>query len=175
MTPDMTLDMTRTATESGVLLGLPHGDAWRSLLKVLPLGPGDRVLTTSSTDLDPGLGGLTHLLWWDPSIAAVVVPRDEAEGGTPTDLDDVRRAIELTGSEALLLVDAGSRGGLDGLERDAHVADLVAASAGGRRPHQEPASLLAWSPRLTPALSVLDCLHPLSYDVLARVGRGGCE
>ncbi len=60
----------------------------------------------------PGSGsshGLAHLLWWDASVRAVLVERD---GHDCTDaryeayVDQVRRTIELTGSDAALLVSA---------------------------------------------------------------------
>jgi hypothetical protein len=53
------------------------------------------------------LGGLAQLLWWDPSVRFVLVERDDtADVGTDywSYVADVRSAIELTGSDALLLV-----------------------------------------------------------------------
>jgi aspartate aminotransferase-like enzyme len=58
----------------------------------VPAGPGGTA----------GLGGLMHLLWWDPSVRAVVVPSEPTSTGPSVDIDDVRRAIELTGSAAVL-------------------------------------------------------------------------
>jgi hypothetical protein len=50
-----------------------------------------------------GLGGLTHLLWWDPSVCAVlVVPLTPAS--INVDVGAARQAIDLTGSDALLVV-----------------------------------------------------------------------
>ena len=63
---------------------------------------GHRILVTRP---DTGsLGGLAHLLWWDPSVRAVLVQRDEAGGDHTAYVDQVRHAIELTGSDAVLLV-----------------------------------------------------------------------
>lgn len=143
---------------SGVL-GLTHEAAWRKVMQRLALADRDRILTTSAED--PELGGLMHLLWWDPSVRAVLV-EDE------TEVDQVRRAIELTGSDAVVLVDASTPGRLRRLEQDARSADLVvAALACGET--GVPASLVTWSPRLAPALALLDGLQPLSYDALARL------
>ena len=88
---------------AGVLLGLPHEAAWRKVMQRLSVADRDRVLTTSAED--PELGGLMHLLWCDPSVRAVLLEDD-------TEVDQVRRAIELTGSDALLLVDASTPGRL---------------------------------------------------------------
>ena len=61
---------------------------------------GERILVTRP---DTGsLGGLTQLLWWDPSVRIVLVAGDEHAY-----VDDVRRAIELTGSDALLVDASG--------------------------------------------------------------------
>jgi hypothetical protein len=144
---------------SGVLLGLTHEAAWRKIMKRLSLAGRDGILTTSAED--PELGGLMHLLWWDPSVRAVLV-EDE------TELDQVRRAIELTGSDALLLVDASTPARLRRLEQEARSADLVVAALGCGE-SRVPASLVTWSPRLAPALALLDGLQPLSYDALARL------
>ncbi len=55
------------------------------------------------------LGGLTHLLWMDASVRAVLVERSGTKdsSGEPEFgeyVDQVRHAIELTGSGAALLV-----------------------------------------------------------------------
>jgi hypothetical protein len=49
-----------------------------------------------------GLGGLMHLLWWDPSVRAVLVASDERTNAPSVDVSEVRRAMELTGSDAVL-------------------------------------------------------------------------
>jgi hypothetical protein len=54
-----------------------------------------------------GLGGLMHLLWWDPSVRAVLVAPDETSTGPSVSVEDVRRAIELTGSDAVLQTSGG--------------------------------------------------------------------
>jgi hypothetical protein len=62
----------------------------------------DRIVVTR-----PGSGspdGLAHLLWWDTSVRAVLVERDETGADYDAYVDEVRAAIELTGSDALLLV-----------------------------------------------------------------------
>ena len=153
------LDWCDAAGGSGVLLGLAHEAAWRKVMQRLSLADGERILTTSAED--PELGGLMHLLWWGPSVRAVLVEDD-------TEVDQVRRAIELTGSEALLLVDATTPARLRSLEQDARSADLVLAALGWGE-SRVPASLVSWSQRLAPALALLDHVHPLSYDVLARL------
>ena len=139
------LDRCDVAGGTGVLLGLPHETAWRKVRQRLPLADRDRILTTSAED--PELGGLMHLLWWDPSVRAVLV-EDE------TEVDQVRRAIELTGSDALLLVDASTPGRLRRLDQDARSADLVVAALGCGG-SGVPATLVTWSPRLAPALARL--------------------
>jgi hypothetical protein len=90
---------------------------WADALVEAPLQAGDRVLVsglgqesarladlaaTCGFDVvhcDPAPGALTHLLWWDPAIRAVLVL-----GGPGTECDEAGRALELTGSDALLLV-----------------------------------------------------------------------
>ena len=92
--------------------------AWSEILGRLPLGPGDRVLMTGARadpdgwaraarnlgldvvcmEVDAGgaaVDGLTHLLWWDPSVRAVLVePGHPGEHGrgrrsrTPGDRPD---------------------------------------------------------------------------------------
>lgn len=158
---------TRTTRHgSGALLGPSHADAWEQVLKLLPLGEHDRVVRTG--DLE-GLSALVHLLWWAPSVRAVIVDQtaheDEDEDGST---EAIRRAIELSGSDALLLVDAPASEGMGRLQRQARWADLVLATDEGRGDDLVPATLLAWSPRLAPELELLDGLHPLSYDVVAR-------
>ena len=153
------LDGCDAAGGAGLLLGLTHEAAWRKVMQRLRLADRDRILTTSAED--PELGGLMHLLWWDPSVRAVLV---EGE----TEVDQVRRAIELTRSEAVLLVDASTSSRLRRLEQDARSADLVVAALGCGE-SRVPASLVTWSPRLAPALALLDGLQPLSYDALARL------
>ena len=143
----------------GVLLGLPHDAAWCKVKQRLHIEGRGRTVSTSPDD--PGLGGLMHLLWWNPSVSAVLVS-DEAE------VDHVRRAIELTGSDALLLIDASTPHRLRTVEQDTRSADLVVAALGcgaGR----VPASFVSWSLRLAPAMALLDGLQPMSYDVLARL------
>lgn len=149
------LDRCPASAGSGVLPDLSPAAAWRALMPRL-LCPGDRVATTSADD--PSLGGLIHRLWWDPSVRAVLVVRDETSP-VATDLDEVRRAVELSGSGALLLVDSC---GSHRLAADTGAADLVVAAAGR-------GSLLAWSPRLAPSLALLDGLLPVTYDVLERL------
>ena len=57
------------------------------------------------TRADSGfVGGLAHLLWWDASVRAVLVERAGTDADYEAYVDDVRRAIELTGSDAELLV-----------------------------------------------------------------------
>ena len=48
-------------------------------------------------------GGLTHLLWWDPSVRAVLVT-PVTPASLSADVEAARQAIDLTGSDALLLV-----------------------------------------------------------------------
>jgi aspartate aminotransferase-like enzyme len=62
----------------------------------------DVVCVGAGPDGAAGLGGLLHLLWWDPSVRAVLVAGDETTNGPAVDVDEVRRAIELTGSDAVL-------------------------------------------------------------------------
>ncbi len=50
------------------------------------------------------VAALTHLLWWDTTVRAVLVAGDARAAGTC--VDAVRDAMVLTGSTALLLVDA---------------------------------------------------------------------
>jgi aspartate aminotransferase-like enzyme len=103
-------------------------EAWSSLLST-QLPSGARVLTSRygrdasrlaaeaegagldvvSCDVEPGEGApvewFCHLLWWDPSIAAILVAQEESSTGVRTDIGAVRRAIDRSGSDALLLVD----------------------------------------------------------------------
>src|SRR4051812_8886719 len=90
---------------------------WADALVEAPLQPGDRVLVAGlgqesarlpglaaacgfdAVHCDPAAGALMHLLWWDPAIRAVLVL-----GGPGTACDEAGRALELTGSDALLLV-----------------------------------------------------------------------
>ncbi len=63
---------------------------------------GDRIVVTPACT--GTLGGLTHLLWWDPSVRVVLVEHDEPGTDITAYVDQVRTAIELTGSDAQLLV-----------------------------------------------------------------------
>ena len=55
--------------------------------------------------------GLTHLLWWDPSVRAVLVS-PVTPASMAADVAAARRAIDLTGSDALLVVaDLGAETG----------------------------------------------------------------
>ena len=49
------------------------------------------------------VAALTNLLWWDPSVRAVLVAGDARAAGTC--IEEIREAMVLTGSTALLLVD----------------------------------------------------------------------
>ena len=108
--------------------------AWSEILGRLPLGPGDRVLMTGARadpdgwataardlgldvvcmEVDAGgaaVDGLTHLLWWDPSVRAVLVS-PVTPASMAADVAAARRAIDLTGSDALLVVaDLGAEPG----------------------------------------------------------------
>jgi hypothetical protein len=172
-----------------VLLGLPHREVWRRLLERLPIADHGRILLTAAgTDpvgwaetagcLGYGVvgggaepGALRHLLWWDPSVRAVLVAPD-ATPGVAAAVEDARRAIELTGSDALLLVDASGSRGLEGLQEQTRSADLVVVTLGGQGRATGEATVVAWSLRLAPALASLDDLRPLSYDVVARLAHG---
>ena len=93
----------------------------------LPLGRGDRVLMTGAQadltrwattvrgfgldvvciEVDAGgaaLGALTHLLWWDPSVRAVLGLVPVTPASMTADVAAARQAIDLTGSDALLVV-----------------------------------------------------------------------
>jgi hypothetical protein len=150
----------RPASGSGAVLGLSQQDVWREVMRQLPLTDADRIVAVSDV---AEVGALTHLLWWAPSVRAVYVAADDT-----TDVEDVRRAIELTGSDALLMVEASATHGLAGLERAARWADLVVVSVGTCADDPEPASLLSWSPRVADAMQRVQGVHALSYDVLAR-------
>jgi hypothetical protein len=149
---------------SGVIRGVPPEHVWKTVRRQLSLEIDNEVVTTGDV---PELGALTHLLWWAPSVRAVLVTGGAT--GLAPDVEDVRRVIGLTGSDALLLVDASGSDGMTGLERDAQWADLVVVTAGAFSADPRPAALLAWSPRLAPALELLDGMQPLSYEVLARL------
>ena len=128
--------------------------AWAEALLEAPLRPGDRVLMTRAGDdsarvadlaaahgfdvvccdvpagESTSLWELMHLLWWDPSIRAVVVVRDETSTGATCDPADVREVLELTGSDALLLVDCRASLGVTELHQDVWGADLLVATTG---------------------------------------------
>lgn len=89
----------------------------------VPLPNGGVTLRASEV---PDEGALTHLLWWSPSVAAVIVEPD-ASG---VDMDDrvqlVRRAIETAGSDALVLVAApGAGDGAPGRPEAAEAAEAA--------------------------------------------------
>jgi hypothetical protein len=153
------LDWGCPVAGAGVLLGPSNDEVWQLVGQRLFVDT-DRVVTTDEVS-EPG--ALTHLLWWAPSVRAVLVTADAVAA-----VEDVRRAIDLTGSDALLLVDAPASCGLATLEQDARWADLVVMTTPGRAADPRPASLLSWSPRLARELELLDGMHPLSYDVLSR-------
>jgi aspartate aminotransferase-like enzyme len=119
----------------------------------------------------PALEELTHLLWWDVSIRAVFVARDETSTGIRADVGEVRRVMDLAGSEALLLVDCSASWGLDGLPQEAWSADLVVTALGTPGEDLEAGTLLSWSERL-PGLAALRARAPEpDHDVLARIRR----
>jgi alanine-glyoxylate transaminase/serine-glyoxylate transaminase/serine-pyruvate transaminase len=153
------------------LWSLPATTAWRSVLTTA-LSPGDRVLMTRAGEdgsqwaqlatelgLDvvchdapagegPSLGHLMHLLWWDASVKAVFVVCDETSTGVATDVDDVRRAIDLTGSSALLLVDGAALWGVDQAHQADWGADVLVSSLATAEDPAGPATLVSWSERL---------------------------
>jgi alanine-glyoxylate transaminase/serine-glyoxylate transaminase/serine-pyruvate transaminase len=152
------------------LWSTPATAAWRRALTTV-LSPGDRVLMTragedgrrwaqlaSELGLDvvchdapagegPSLGHLMHLLWWDPSVKAVFVVRDETSTGVASDLAEVRRAIDLTGSSALLLVDGAVLWGVDRAHHEDWGADLLLTSLSAAEDPDGPATLVSWSAR----------------------------
>ena len=96
---------TAGRTGAAMTVGLSEREAWSTILQRVSLTDGDRILVTRAGT--GSLGGLTQLLWWDPSVRIVLVARNETSSGSTAYVDDVRRAIELTGSDALL-VDASA-------------------------------------------------------------------
>jgi len=132
--------------------------AWASLLATL-LPPGARVLTSRhgrdssrlaeaaeragldvvSCDVPPGEGApvewFCHLLWWDPDIAAVLVAQEETSTGVRTDIGAVRRVIDRTGSNALLLVDTTPLG-VRGFEQETWKVDAVVCGTWANTPKQ---------------------------------------
>jgi aspartate aminotransferase-like enzyme len=177
----------------GAIVGVPSTDAWALALPATPLVAGDRVVMTragedsarwaamaSSLGYDvvcidvaagegPSLGELTHLLWWDASIKAVFVARDETSTGITADPGEVRRVMELTGSDALLLVDCSASWGREGMRQDAWSADLTITALG--TPGEAPGSgaLLTWSARLPGLDDVRDRAGEPARDVLGRI------
>lgn len=162
----------------GVVLDVPSREAWVHALRATPLVPGDRVLMTRAgedsarwatmargLDYDvvcfdvpagegPSLGELTHLLWWDASVKAVFVARDETSTGLTADVDEVRRVMDLTGTDALLLVDCAASRGTAGVCERRWSADLVVTALGGPGRDPAPGTLVTWSDRL-PSLAAL--------------------
>ena len=101
----------------------PREPARADALGQASLRPGDRVLLTGTGQGSARLadmaaahgldvvrcdaaGALAHLLWWDPTIRAVLVPGEATATSDAGDPEEVRRVLELTGSDALLLVAA---------------------------------------------------------------------
>jgi aspartate aminotransferase-like enzyme len=181
------------ADGQGALLGMPSGEAWTWALPATPLRPGDRVVMTRAgedsarwaamaTDLGydvvcidvsagagPSLDGLTHLLWWDSSIKAVFVARDETSTGVMADVGEVRCVMDLAGSDALLLVDCAASWGPDEMQREVWSADLVVTDLGtpGGDPHS--GALLSWSGRLPGLAALRDQAIGPPHHVLVRL------
>jgi alanine-glyoxylate transaminase/serine-glyoxylate transaminase/serine-pyruvate transaminase len=173
LVPSVLEDLRTWAGNPGggaALWSTPAATAWRHALTTA-LSPGDRVLMTRAGDdgrqwaklatevgLDvvchdapagegPSLGHLMHLLWWDASVKAVFVVHDETSTGVATDLGDVRRAIDLTGSSALLLVDGAVLWGVDQAHQRDWGADLLVTSLSTAEDPGGPATLVSWSAR----------------------------
>lgn len=177
----------------GAVLGVPWGDAWPLALRRTTLVPGDRVVMTRAGEdsarwatmagnlgydvvcIDvpvgegPSLEELTHLLWWDASIKAVFVARDETSTGVAADVCDVRRVMDLTGSDALLLVECSASWGMDGVRQQAWSADLVLTALGTPGEGSEAGTFVSWSGRLPGLAALQDQVSRPLRDVLVRL------
>jgi alanine-glyoxylate transaminase/serine-glyoxylate transaminase/serine-pyruvate transaminase len=177
----------------GAVLGVPWGDAWPLALRRTTLVPGDRVVMTRAGEdsarwatmagnlgydvvcIDvpvgegPSLEELTHLLWWDASIKAVFVARDETSTGITANVCEVRRVMDLTGSDALLLVECSASWGTDGVRQQAWSADLVVTALGTPGQGSEAGTFLSWSGRLPGLAALQDQVSQPLHDVLVRL------
>lgn len=177
--------------ERGMVVGVSSSDAWALALSRTPLSAGDRVVLTRAgehsarwaamagalgydvvcIDVPAGQGPsgdeLTCLLWWDPSIKAVFVAQDETSAGVVADVAELRRAIDLSGSEALFLVDcvATEAGGTP--QQRTWSADLVVTALPATSEHA--ATLVNWSPRLPDLAGLPAYAAPPTDDALRRI------
>jgi alanine-glyoxylate transaminase / serine-glyoxylate transaminase / serine-pyruvate transaminase len=114
------------------------------------------------------LAAVSHLLWWDPTIEAVLICQEESSSGVRNDVRGVRRALDETGSPARLLVDTTLRGAV-GFRQDEWAVDAVVCSA-GELGASAPISLLGTAPSIQiPAPLAPLLVNPQESEVQSRV------
>ena len=149
--------MTRTGEDSARWATMAGDLGYDVVCIDVPVGEG------------PSLEELTHLLWWDASIKAVFVARDETSTGITADVHEVRRVMDLTGSDALLLVECSASWGTDGVRQQAWSADLVVTALDTPGRASESGTFLSWSGRLPDLAAVPDQVPQPLHDVLVRL------
>lgn len=200
--------------DGGVMLaGSSEATCWDSAIERM-LRPGDRVLVAGAgpeadkwagrarrVGLDvvrgsttwgepPSASELSYLLWWDPSIKAVFVVHTDLGNGATVDVAQVRRAIDATGSAALLLVDVSGSVGISPVHQSEWRVDMAVAGsdrgllgiAGASAVSLSPRAVAMWTadpslppvpaPLLTALEATLTSIHDEGLpDVLARHAR----
>lgn len=172
-----------------VVAGAAEPASWRAEMAGL-LEPGDRILAAgggrdarrwaedaraAGFEVIRGSAGwgeppspdeISYLLWWDPSVKAVFVHHCDPTTGALADLGRIRRAMDETGSEALLLVDVSGTLGIVELRQDEWQVDL--AVAGPDRCLMSPpgATVVSLSSRATGAASRRASYPPVSEPQL---------
>lgn len=157
--------------DGGVMLaGSSGATCWDSAIERM-LRPGDRVLVAGAgpeadkwagrarrVGLDvvrgsttwgepPSASELSYLLWWDPSIKAVFVVHTDLGNGATVDVAQVRRAIDATGSAALLLVDVSGSIGTSPVHQSEWRVDVAVAGSDRGLLGIAGASAVSLSPR----------------------------
>jgi alanine-glyoxylate transaminase/serine-glyoxylate transaminase/serine-pyruvate transaminase len=93
------------------------------------------------------LAAVSHLLWWDPTIQAVLICQEESSSGVRNDVRGVRRVMDETGSRARLLVDTTLWGSV-GFRQAEWAVDAVVCSSAELGVASTPMSLLGTAPSI---------------------------
>lgn len=110
--------------EGGRVLGSRHGKDSTRLVEMAERAGLEVVSCDAPLGEGAPLSMFSHLLWWDPSITAVLVVQEESSAGVRNDISQVRRVLDETGSQARLLVDTTPSGAV-GFRQDEWAVDAV--------------------------------------------------